>query len=241
MPRRGIVHRTGFAPGVAAIGFAIGAGAQLLAPLPGPPLYDGVVNVEPYRFVAPAGGIGAARSAQITLPVTAPTSPTLVVGTPEQPPQAQLIAGPGAFALPPGTTAMTVSISPIDPLAEPALDSTAGTFVGNAYRVSVTTQAGTPILAHADAQVTLALRSPTSGNASVARLANGQWSVLRTESAAVPGSWETAGLMDFGDFVLVGPAGSGGTGSILGAATAGVLLVALAAVVAWWVLGARRR
>ena len=52
IPRR--VRRTGLA--AFALGLGIAAAAQLAAPLATPPLYDGVVVVQPYVYVNPPAG-----------------------------------------------------------------------------------------------------------------------------------------------------------------------------------------
>jgi len=57
VPRR--VRRTGLA--ACALGLGIAAAAQLAAPLATPPLYDGVVVVQPYVFVNPPPASPAAR------------------------------------------------------------------------------------------------------------------------------------------------------------------------------------
>src|SRR5207248_2847048 len=85
---------------------ALGAGLVLIAvarisegPSPAP-LFDGVVNQEPYRFVSPAPNQpGSPTSFHATEPVAGDKSPQFVAATTESPPQAQLVAGPGAFPL----------------------------------------------------------------------------------------------------------------------------------------------
>jgi hypothetical protein len=121
--------------------------------------------------------------------------------------------------------------------------------LGNVYRFSVTNQAGTAVTARSDAQVTLALRGPeTVSDATVARLLGGTWTTLQTAGAGFPGTFETTGLTEFGDFALIGQ-GAGGTGpdlalvaTILGVAAAGAFVALLArTLVGWGVDRIRRR
>ena len=184
------------------VGLAMAAAAQLAVPLPGPPLYDGVVVVEPYVYLDPVGSEpGGARMATATVPVVAGVSPSIVLGTPEQPPQAQVLAAVGALALPAETTAITISIAPVAPTVMPA----SGLVVGNVYRVVIVNQEDAPTTGQPGRQVTLALRDPGSTDlAHIELLSNGAWQPLTTVSAAVPGTYETADVTTFGDFALVG-------------------------------------
>ncbi len=189
-------------------GLALAAAVQVAAPLPGPPLYDGVVSVEPYVYLEPAGSEpGGARWATSNKPVVDGVSPAIALGTPEYPPQAQLLAAAGALALPGDSTALVVSITPVPATVEPA----SGTIVGNVYRVLVVNQAGAAVTGLPGKQVTLALRDPGSTDqASIELLAGGSWQALPTVSAAVTGTYETTGVTTFGDFALVGTPSAGG-------------------------------
>ena len=190
------------------IGFAIAAAMQLAAPQPGPPLYDGIITTEPYVFVDPAGNEpGGARWATSNVAATAGTSPSVVLRTPEHPPQAQLIAAAGALVLPAGTTTIEVSLTPVTSSVAPAT----GSVVGNVYRVAVTNQDGVTVTGQPGKQVTLALRDPgTTDLAHIERLSAGAWVPVATVSASVPGTYETTGVTSFGDFALVGTPNPGG-------------------------------
>jgi hypothetical protein len=192
-------------------GFALAAAVQVAGPLPGPPLYDGVVVAEPYVYLQPSGNEpGGARWATTNVPVVAGVSPAIALGTPEHPPQAQLIAGAGALAMPPGTTALVVSITPVPPTVVPA----SGAVYGNVYRISIVNQVGAPVTGLAGKQVTLGLRDPTGGSTdsrlTIELLAGGAWQPTTTVSAAVAGTYETTGLVSFGDFALIGTVPPGG-------------------------------
>lgn len=184
------------------VGLTLAAIVQLEGPSLRPPLYDGVVTVDPYRFLQSAGTeAGGAQGATRTIPVTGGTSPVIALGTPEQPPQAQLIAGAGALLLPAGATSLVVTIAPVAPAASPP----SGTIAGNVYRVGVADQAGAAVEPAPGTQVTLALRDPGStGLVQIELLSGGTWRSLPTVSAAVSGTYETTGLSTLGDFALVG-------------------------------------
>ena len=194
-----------------AIGLGLAAAVQVAGPLTGPPLYDGVVVFEPYVYLQPSGSEpGGARWATNNGPVVGGVSPVVALGTPEHPPQAQLIAGGGALAMPAGTTALVVTITPVPPSVVPA----SGVVYGNVYRISIVNQTGAPITGLAGKQVTVALRDPTTSSTgsplTIEVLAGGAWQPLTTVSAAVAGTYETTGLTSFGDFALVGSAPAGG-------------------------------
>ena len=129
------------------------------------------------------------------------------VATPEQPPQAQIFGTPGALVLPSGTTAIRISIAPVEPAALPA----DGHIAGNVYHISVTNQAGAAIRALASAQLTVVLRGPSgSSDATIERWTGSAWEKLHTSSAGLADTY-LAVATDFGDFALVvpGPAPSG--------------------------------
>jgi hypothetical protein len=194
-----------------ALGLAWVALAGLTAPAFGPPLYDGVVPVDPYRFLSPpAGRPGGAEGASSEVPATDGKSPLVAIATPEQPPQAQIFAAPGSFALPPGTTSLHVSIAPIPAEGTPA----DGHIVGNVYRITVTTQDGTPVTAPASARVSIVMRAPEEVlDATLERFRGGSWQPLQTSPAGL-GGMSLAIVTEFGDFALVeaGPASSPATG-----------------------------
>lgn len=189
-----------------AAGLLLAAGAQLLAPLPGPPLYDGLVTVEPYRWLSPPPGEqGGAEGVTAVVPVTGSQSPLVTLSTTEVPPQASLFAEPGALTLPPGTTSLSVAIEPVpvDAGAAPPAD---GHVTGNVYRVTIATQTGTLVTAPAAAEVTVILRAPddTATEGTVAELVSGTWAPIKTEAAGLGASF-VAIVTTFGDFALLEP------------------------------------
>jgi len=158
--------------GVASLvaGLAVIATVQLLAPMRQPPVYDGVVVEEPYRYVSPAGAeAGNPTSYTGSEPVSGTQSPAFAAATGESPPQAQLIAQAGAFAISGNITELRVSIIPAAP--DPA-DSV----IGNAYRFEVTGPDGTAVEIPSGSFVTLALRAPTGATGvTIVKLESGVW------------------------------------------------------------------
>ena len=194
-----------------AAGLAWVALVQILAPAFTPPLYDGVVAVDAYRWLEPPPGAhGGAVGASSDVPVTGDVSPLVAIATAEQPPQAQVFAAPGSFVLPPGTKALHVSIAPIPAERGP----TDGHIAGNVYRFIVTTQDGTALTAPASARVSIVMRAPEGvAEATIERYRVGSWQPLKTSPAGLGGTF-LAIVTEFGEFALVeaGPPGSFATG-----------------------------
>jgi hypothetical protein len=219
---------------VLAVGVAVIALAQLGTPHRAPPLYDGVVVEEPYRYLSPPpGAAGGPKSYSSTEPVQGGQSAELVAATPESPPQAQLVAAAGAFQLPPGSTALTVSIQPVAPASSPP-DLV---LVSNVYRFSATDQAGAPL--KPAAEVTLLLRASTADpNPATVRWNESAWQ-------EVPSEHEIAGMLsarvtELGDFAVVVRRSSGPFGLdpvVLAAAS----FTAVASVAVLLLLGTRLR
>ncbi|MGH2406535.1 MAG: hypothetical protein ACRDF7_00460 [Candidatus Limnocylindrales bacterium] len=201
MPARpGAEARRGLA--LLAAGVLIVVAAQHLAPLGAPPLYDGVVVAEPYRWLVPAAGQqGGPQSATGSAELQAGGSPLVALGTPEQPPQAQIFAISGTLILPPGTTSIAMSIVPILPAALPG----DGHIAGNVYRISVTNQAGAPLTALPTDLVSVVLRGPDgTAGAWIEQSNAGAWQTLKTDDAGFSSTW-LAVVTGFGDFALVVP------------------------------------
>ena len=199
------------------LGLVLSLVARSATPIVNPPLYDGVVVVEPYRYlVPPPGGRGAPLSAAATESLDHGASPLTAIATGEQPPQAQIFAIPGALTVPAGTTSIKLSIAPIAAEGEPA----DGHIVGNIYRILVTNQDGAPIIARATDKVSVVLRGPGSlAAATIERFtAAAGWQPLSSNDAGF-GSTFLAVVTEFGDFALV-VAGSGPTAAAAASGTA---------------------
>jgi DoxX-like family len=110
------------------LGIVVAIAAQRLAPIAGPPLYDGVIVEAPYIWLSPpAGHSGGAQGITQTIQVQVGQSPDFGLSTSENPPQIGLFAGAGDLQLPPDTSSIRVSIGPVP---VPALPS-AGVIAGN--------------------------------------------------------------------------------------------------------------
>jgi hypothetical protein len=219
-------------------GLAVMAIAQLAAPLGSPPLYDGVVVQDPYRYLAPGSGqAGSPTSFTAPVPVDGTTSPQFVAATTENSPQAQLIASPGAFVIPAGVAALNVSIEPVSASAPAPNEPIAG----NVYRFTVADQAGAP-LAIAPAKLpTLILRAPDGIlAATIAHYSGTVWQELPTQSSGQPGIYY-ANVNALGDYALVATSASGVFGFDTGLVVAAVVAAGLSAFVLGFLITRRRR
>ena len=171
---------------------------------PAPPLYDGVVVVQPYVYVnPPAGKPGGAKGASAHVPMNGPKNTVVALATPEQPPQAQVVAGDGALLLPPSATVIDVSITPLDPSVD-ATVAGAARILGNVYRITLVDQAGAPATAPASGLVTVVLRAPEDADgAQVGQVVDGIWHPLKSEPMF--GSTYVAVVTSFGDFAVIVP------------------------------------
>ena len=216
----------------------VGLGALGVAQLAGPtrrlPLYDGVVVEDPYRYAAPSPGqAGTPGTGEAVNQVVGSSSPSIAVLTTESPPQAQLIAPIGAFALAAGTTSLTATLTPLAPTSA----QTQAGAVGNVYRTTVTDQNGQQVPLATGVQATVILRVPDQNT----QVAVGRWdgtafTVLPTTTGN-QADLLRAQVDSLGDFALVPGTSMGpGPGLLL---LAGAVLLALA-VIAGVVLVRRR-
>ncbi|MGH2511583.1 MAG: hypothetical protein ACRDGQ_02730 [Candidatus Limnocylindrales bacterium] len=191
---------------VLGVGIVMVGLTQWLVPVGGPPLYDGVTTVAPYLWLKPpAGASGGAQGSTGTVGIEGGKNRLIAIATPELQPQAQLFATPGAFSLPAGTSSLKVSVEPTLPQTLP----TDGHIEGNVYRISVTNQDGTPLVAPASAEVTVGLRGPyTTANQVIAVDDAQGWHKLKTEDAGFAASY-LAVTTGGGDYAMVAP-GPGG-------------------------------
>jgi hypothetical protein len=175
---------------------------QAIAPVAGPPLYDGVIPVEAYRWLSPPPGEhGGAQGVTNVIPVSGSSSPLVALATTELTPQAQIFAEPGGLTMPAGTTSLTVSIMPVPPEAQPS----DGHIAGNVYRITIVTQAGALVSAPPSAAVTVVLRhpDPAATDATLALLGGGGWQSLKSD-LGLAASY-VAIVTTFGDFALLAP------------------------------------
>jgi hypothetical protein len=191
-------HRVGVASLLA--GLIVVAAAQLTGPLAAPPLYDGIVPTEPYRWLSPPPGHpGGAQGASAKIEVDHGRSTLVALATPELSPQAQIFAVPGALKLPPGATSIDVSIEPVEPSSLP----TNGYIDGNVYRVLLVDQRGQAVTAPRASRVSVVLRSadPSLTSALVERFNGIAWKPVKTTPAGIGGY--LAIVTEFGDFAVV--------------------------------------
>jgi hypothetical protein len=214
---------------VAVVVLGLGGAVALLAQLTSPvavPLYDGLVVQEPYRYLNPSPGqAGAPTSFSTEKPVQG-VSAAFVAATTENPPQAQLIALPGAFTV---TAATTMRIS-IEPVPAPAAVPASGAISGNVYRFAVTDQSGAPlsIAPGTGNPPTITLRGPdgvTSGT--IVHLGANGWELLPTDHGGAVALF-SANPPELGDFAVVSSGGGlPSVGVLVGAILAVAVPVAL--------------
>lgn len=206
-------------------GSALALAIQVAAPVV-VPLYDGVQIAEPYRYLHPSGDqVGNPSSASETELILEGVSPVVVAPTTEIPPQAQVIAQRDAFVLTAGATSIVATITPIDPPAQP----TTGAILGNAYRFSVTDQAGTGLRIKAcDGCVSIALRAPDGGPpATIMRFVDGAWQPVVTRHGGGVALYQTnPEAMGIYAVVATGGMGEGIEGVLAGLFNDPVLLLA---------------
>jgi hypothetical protein len=183
------------------VGLLVAAVLRITSPGAAPPLFDGVVVVEPYVWLdPPPGELGGAKGTSARVGVAAGRSDIIAVATSEQPPQAQVLADPGALTLGKGATSLTVSITPVEPI-EPVSD---GYIDGNVYRIEIGDQLGRPATAPASAYVSIIVRAadPTDTDATIERFDGASWTKLDTSPNGDSGF--LAVVTEFGDFAVVG-------------------------------------
>ena len=185
-----------------ACGFAVVVIAQRLTPLPGPPLYDGVVVIEPYVWLSPPPGLqGGAQSERQSFS-RQELQGEFGIGTLEGPPQVEVDSDFSSLAIPKGTTSISLSIAPVAP---PSARPPNGVVAGNVYMISLTNQEGTAVGVKAAGRVTLVLRGPASlPEATIEHLFGSVWTELQTSPAGIPDTF-TADINSFGEFALVAP------------------------------------
>ena len=213
-----------------AVGLLMMGTAQLVRPVE-VPLFDGVVVVDPYRYLSPPpGGDGSPTSAKATLPIEAGKSPSFAVYTSEMPPQAELLAKGGELAVGPGSTSMTVTIDPIPPPASSSPEAIAG----NVYRVKIVDQSGAALAIAQGQTITLAVRGPAgiSAHAAIARFDAGAWQQLATGPSGLQDLF-ISNVDGFGDFALLGQVTPVATGFDPELLLWGVVAAGLTLLVAW--------
>jgi hypothetical protein len=194
----------------------------------GPPIYDGLpLQTEPYRYLQPPPGQATTAPPTSASENVKPSNLGLpfIVNTNESPPQAELQADPDAFAIPPSTPNLTITITPVSPAA-PIPN---GRLDGNVYRMSVTLPGGAPVVVRPGKHITVFLRGTGAlGKTVMDRFSDGRWTSLVT---TLPGSGYHAADSDrLADFTLVLLPGSAGLSGGVRAAIAVAAFVLVIAV-----------
>lgn len=152
--------------------------AWSVAPVPSPPLYDGLQGpVEPYRYVNPPPGQQSTShrspsSAVASVGVTGGSSARIVLSTKEQPPQVQVTIDSGVLRVPSGVSHVTLSIRPVAPPPQ----RPDGPLDGNVYRIAVTTPNGSPVDLRPGQTANVFLRGTgASGIPIIEDLTGGRW------------------------------------------------------------------
>jgi hypothetical protein len=214
---------------VLAIGLAMMATAQAVRPVV-VPLFDGVVVVDPYRYLnPPSGEAGSPTSASATLPIEAGKSPSFAVYTSETPPQAELLAHGGELEIGSGTASVKVTIDPI-----PAPQGPRDAIAGNVYRFAITDDGGAALAFLPGQTITLALRGPAgvAVDAAIARLSGGAWQRLPTQPSGLQDLFIT-NADAVGDYALVGKVTAVPNGLDPGFLLMALAAAGLALLVAW--------
>jgi hypothetical protein len=174
--------------------------ARLALPTAAPPLYDGLIAADPYRFLNPPliGGHGDPTSFQEPYEVTGSTVPAIAAATLETPPQAQFVAPDFAFEVNNESTTLDIQIVPVEPPA----DVPGKAFAGNVYTIRVAEDGNNlqPVL-----PVTVSLSAPGQpDNAEIAYWDGFSWTLLPTESGNQIGTF-VAEVEALGEFAVVVP------------------------------------
>ncbi len=168
---------------VLALGLLSIVAVQLSAHVIPAPLYDGMMIIEPYRYLDPPDG-AAGKPTRIDRTRKRPKPGRSVSGsTGEVPPQAQLFTTAAHIAFRRNATGYRVTIEPVLPDVLPS----AGYLVGNAYTVELHDDRGRALAISAGKRVTLALRAPAGvTDAAIAVLVDGSWLPLKTYPSGLP-------------------------------------------------------
>jgi hypothetical protein len=214
--------------GLLALAAGLLAIVWLIIPPTGLPLYDGIgLPQEPYRFLQPPKGQPSGlppSSIHRTLVISNGNSPVYKVGTSESPPQAYFFMQYRSLAIPSGVKSITIDVKAVSP---PAPAPAGSKLDGNVYRYAVTTSTGAPVAFRSGRKVSVELRGTgASGSPTLAQFSGGSWTRLPT-LVLLGENYYLTNVKSLGDFVLLLPAGSTGSGAGIG----GALPLIIAAVV----------
>ena len=173
---------------------------QVVIPTRQPPIYDGIVVVEPYLWLdPPPDHPGGASGSTAEIAVTSGRNDLVAAATAESPPQAQIFGISGSLVVGGDVTRISLSIQPVPTPATPSR----GYIDGNVYRFDVTDQLGRTITARSDALVSIILRPADPGvrDPTIERFNGVEWEPVPTSEAGESGF--EAIVTEFGDFAIV--------------------------------------
>lgn len=213
------------------VGGVLVATVRLVGPAWAPPLYDGILYEDPYRYLTPPPGErGHPEAVTATLRLRHGRAGAVSVATGENPPQAQISAASGAVAAPAGFTGSTLTLT-IKAVPPPSSSPPKGSRIeGNVYAIIAATPAGAAasVAPGAGHEPTITLRGPPDAtDAVLERFTGTGWARLETQGTNSPDIY-MAPAPRLGDFALVGPLHppqSSLAGPIIGIVAAIVLLV----------------
>jgi hypothetical protein len=205
----------------------------------GPPLYDGICLPPQYTMLgANPGPPSVSQSFS-----AAELANTFELADNPNTPQAQIIVSAGGIVPPPGSSAVTVSITPVKP---PAVKPTDGTIDGNVYDFEA--RSGSQVVSLAPNHLaTIVLEATRSGGSQFAieHFDGTRWAAPARTVQSGCGTTFDANARTLGIFALVaqgqasggGSSGSGGGG---GGGVTIVILIVVVVVVLGVVIGAAR-
>jgi hypothetical protein len=207
--------------------------AWMLAPS-GVPIYDGLQNPdEPYRWVSPPAGSkqnGPPTSATATVAVRNGLNNAAYANSHESGPQISVYLPPGAFHVPAGASAITLTATPV---AASSPLPTDGTIWSNVYRITATAGAKSVPVTGSGAQApTIQMRAPSGqqpGPVFEHRISTGwqQSKTLRIGNDIY--QTQATALGDWALVRLAHPAsGTGGGGVNVGLLVAGIVVLVVA-------------
>ncbi|MGH7721986.1 MAG: hypothetical protein ACRENL_04010 [Candidatus Dormibacteria bacterium] len=209
----------------AAAGVALLALAAVRGAGGGPPLYDGICLPPQYTMLGASPGPTTA-SHTFSADDLASSQP---LSTGESTPQAQMIFAGGSLAPPPGSSSVTVTITPVRP---PAVKPADGTIDGNVYDFEARSAGrSVPLAAGHPATIVLAATSSGGPQLVVEHFDGSRWAALGKTFQSGCGTTYEAASPTLGLFVLVAQgAGGGHPGGSQGGGVPVVLIVVVVVV-----------
>ena len=167
-----------------------------------PAIYDGICTSDPYRYVVnnPVGS-PQAMPARETIALVNGQVPTIqLTADNDNNPQAEILVLEGSIQAPAGSTAVTLTITP---LAPPSVKPATGHVDGNMYNYSITTSDGKPV-SYTESP-TISLRSASRSTQGMVEYFDGHnWKPVKTSSFGCADTLAAAATT-LGDYAVVVP------------------------------------